>query len=49
MEHNKLPTQSTSPQNSVVEYALRLLLPVGAFWRLMMIVGFTVGAFNRCG
>jgi diguanylate cyclase (GGDEF)-like protein len=42
MEQNSLPTKSTSPQNAVVEYALRLLLPVGAFWRLLMIIGFAL-------
>jgi diguanylate cyclase (GGDEF)-like protein len=42
MEQNTLPTKSTSPQNSVVDYALRFLLPVGAFWRVLMIVGFAI-------
>jgi diguanylate cyclase (GGDEF)-like protein len=40
MEQNTLPTQPASPQNSFVDHALRFLVPVGAFWRLLMIVGF---------
>jgi diguanylate cyclase (GGDEF)-like protein len=42
MEQERLPTKPSSPQNSVVDHALRFLLPVGAFWRLLMIIGFAI-------